>query len=48
VEQDQEIGTSGDIATLYDPGVYFEIRQGNTPLDPLEWLQIDKSSTKKF
>ncbi|MGB5685398.1 MAG: peptidoglycan DD-metalloendopeptidase family protein [Candidatus Electrothrix sp.] len=41
VEQDQEIGTSGDIATLYDPGVYFEIRHGDTPLDPLEWLQID-------
>ncbi len=48
VEQDQEIGSSGDIATLYDPGVYFEIRHGNTPLDPLEWLQIDKSLENKF
>jgi septal ring factor EnvC (AmiA/AmiB activator) len=41
VAQDQEIGTSGDIATLYDPGLYFEIRHGNMPLNPLEWLQID-------
>lgn len=41
VEQDQEIGTSGDIATLYEPGVYFEIRHGRTALNPLEWLQID-------
>ncbi|WP_339137612.1 MAG: peptidoglycan DD-metalloendopeptidase family protein [Candidatus Electrothrix sp. GW3-4] len=41
VEQDQEIGSSGDVATLYEPGVYFEIRHGRTPLDPLEWLQID-------
>ena len=48
VEQDQEIGASGDIATLYDPGVYFEIRHSNTPLDPLEWLQIEKSSVNEF
>jgi septal ring factor EnvC (AmiA/AmiB activator) len=48
IEQDQEIGTSGDIATLYDPGVYFEIRHGNTPLDPLKWLQIDKSLVNEF
>lgn len=41
VEQDQKIGTSGDIATLYEPGVYFEIRHRNAPLDPLDWLQID-------
>ena len=41
VEQDQEIGISGDIATLYEPGVYFEIWHDSTPLDPLEWLQID-------
>ncbi|CAK8715716.1 Septal ring factor EnvC, activator of murein hydrolases AmiA and AmiB [Candidatus Electrothrix laxa] len=41
VEQDQEIGTSGDIATLYEPGVYFEIRHDSMPLDPLDWLQID-------
>ena len=41
VVQDQEVGVSGDVATLYEPGVYFEIRHGSTPLDPLEWLQID-------
>ncbi|MCI5139846.1 MAG: hypothetical protein D3922_15875 [Candidatus Electrothrix sp. AR1] len=41
VVQNQEIGTSGDIATLYEPGVYFEIRHDSMPLDPLEWLQID-------
>ena len=41
IEQDQEVGISGDVATLYEPGVYFEIRHGSTPLDPLEWLQID-------
>jgi septal ring factor EnvC (AmiA/AmiB activator) len=41
VEQNQEIGISGDIATLYEPGVYFEIRHNSMPLDPLEWLQID-------
>ncbi len=41
IEQNQEVGISGDVATLYEPGVYFEIRHGSTPLDPLEWLQID-------
>ncbi len=41
VVQDQEVGISGDVATLYEPGVYFEIRHGSTPLDPLEWFHID-------
>ncbi|MCI5145567.1 MAG: M23 family metallopeptidase [Candidatus Electrothrix sp. AR3] len=41
VEQNQQLGTSGDIATLYEPGLYFEIRQGSTPLDPLKWIQTE-------
>jgi|MTBAKSStandDraft_1061840.scaffolds.fasta_scaffold10973_2 septal ring factor EnvC (AmiA/AmiB activator) len=32
------IGLAGDIATLFARGVYFEIRQGADPLDPLEWI----------
>ncbi len=39
VEQDQQIGTTGDIATLFEPGLYFEVRHESEPLDPLEWLQ---------
>ncbi|MCI5222511.1 MAG: hypothetical protein D3924_07535 [Candidatus Electrothrix sp. AR4] len=41
IQQDQKIGTSGDIATLYEPGLYFEIRHGSTAMDPLEWLEIE-------
>ncbi len=38
VDQGDLIGLTGDTATLMDEGVYFEIRHGSTPLDPLEWL----------
>lgn len=38
VKQGQLIGLTGDIATLFGKGMYFEVRQGATPLDPLEWL----------
>jgi len=34
----EEIGTTGDMATLYSQGLYFEIRHGKKPLDPLKWL----------
>jgi len=35
----EQIGTTGDIATLFSKGLYFEIRHGAEPLDPLPWLQ---------
>ncbi len=41
VRQNQKIGTSGDIATLYEPGLYFEIRHGSVALDPLEWIETE-------
>lgn len=42
VEDGDVIGTAGDIATLFEKGVYFEIRKDTTPLDPLEWISLDK------
>ncbi len=36
------IGTAGDIATLFEKGVYFEIREDTKPLDPLEWISLEK------
>jgi septal ring factor EnvC (AmiA/AmiB activator) len=41
VRPGQKIGVSGDLATLYEPGLYFEIRQGTGPQDPLLWLKAD-------
>ncbi len=38
VEAGEVIGMTGDIATLFDPGIYFEIRHGAKSLDPLKWL----------
>jgi septal ring factor EnvC (AmiA/AmiB activator) len=38
VFQGDIIGLTGDTATLMDEGIYFEIRHGSTPLDPLEWI----------
>jgi len=42
VESGQTIGIAGDIATLFEKGVYFEIRYETQPLDPLEWISLDK------
>lgn len=42
VEGGDIIGTAGDIATLFEKGVYFEIRQGASPLDPLAWITLEK------
>ena len=41
VAQNQKIGSSGDLATLYAPGLYFEIRQNGAAQDPLQWLKAD-------
>lgn len=41
VVQNQKIGSSGDLATLYAPGLYFEIRQNGAAQDPLQWLKAD-------
>jgi septal ring factor EnvC (AmiA/AmiB activator) len=33
------IGSTGDMATLFTRGLYFEIRRGSTRMDPLKWLK---------
>ena len=42
VKQGQSIGVMGDTATLFDEGLYFEIRHGSESEDPLLWLNPDK------
>ncbi len=37
----QQIGTTGDMATLFSKGLYFEIRKNSTTLDPLVWLSAN-------
>lgn len=44
IKSEQVIGTTGDIATLFGRGLYFEIRHGSTPDDPLLWLQPNSLS----
>ncbi|MBM9536993.1 murein hydrolase activator EnvC family protein [Desulfobulbus alkaliphilus] len=38
VRQGQVIGTTGEMATLFGKGLYFEIRHGSVAVDPLDWL----------
>ncbi len=40
----QPIGVVGDSATLFDEGLYFEIRRGKIPEDPLLWLDPNRLS----
>ena len=44
VEQEDTIGIMGDTATLFDEGLYFEIRHGRESLDPLLWLNPNRLS----
>lgn len=41
VTQGQVLGTTGELATLFGKGLYFEIRHGSTAEDPLLWLRPD-------
>lgn len=38
VQQGEAVALTGDTATLMQEGIYFEIRHGSTPEDPLLWL----------
>ena len=39
VSQGQVLGTTGEIATLFGDGLYFEIRRGTVAEDPLTWFR---------
>ncbi len=41
VRTKETIGIMGDTATLFDEGLYFEIRHGRDSLDPVLWLKPD-------
>jgi murein hydrolase activator len=45
IKKDDPIGIMGGTATLFDEGLYFEIRHGNEPLDPLLWLNPNRLKT---
>ncbi len=42
VDATTDIGIMGDTATLLTPGLYFELRQDTTHLDPLQWLDTTR------
>ena len=41
VAKGEAIGQIGEAGLLSGPALYFEIRQGGTSLDPLEWLKVN-------
>jgi septal ring factor EnvC (AmiA/AmiB activator) len=44
VRRGETIGVMGETATLFDEGLYFELRHGRESLDPLAWLTPDSLS----
>jgi septal ring factor EnvC (AmiA/AmiB activator) len=46
VAQRKKIGTTGGMATLFERGLYFELRHESTPLNPLKWLKPGSYSKK--
>lgn len=47
VKRNDIIGIMGSTATILDKGLYFEIRQNDEPVDPLEWLNKKKMRLAK-
>jgi len=45
VKQGTLLGTTGDMATLFERGLYFEIRYKSKPQDPLRWLKSGTYAT---
>jgi len=45
VKREEAIGIMGGTATLFDDGIYFEIRHGNQSQDPLIWLNPNRLRT---
>lgn len=41
VDEGDVIGIAGNIATLFEKGLYFEIRHDTEPVDPLAWISKD-------
>jgi murein DD-endopeptidase MepM/ murein hydrolase activator NlpD len=41
VEEGDTIGQVGETGMLTGPALYFEIREGETNLNPLKWLKVD-------
>ena len=41
VNEGDIIGKAGDIATLFEKGIHFQIRHYTEPVDPLEWISPD-------
>ncbi len=46
IKQGKKIGITGGMATLFERGLYFEIRHESKPLDPLKWLKPGSYSKK--
>ncbi|MFH0781017.1 MAG: peptidoglycan DD-metalloendopeptidase family protein [Pseudomonadota bacterium] len=42
IKRDETIGIMGGTATLFEDGIYFEIRHGSQSLDPLIWLNPNR------
>lgn len=45
LKREAAIGIMGSTATLFDEGIYFEIRHGSQSLDPLVWLNPNRLRT---
>ncbi|NTW88329.1 MAG: peptidoglycan DD-metalloendopeptidase family protein [Desulfobulbaceae bacterium] len=45
IKREDTIGIMGGTATLFDDGIYFEIRHGSQSLDPLIWLNPNRLKT---
>jgi septal ring factor EnvC (AmiA/AmiB activator) len=39
VKKGDLLGSTGDMATLFSKGLYFEVRYGSRAMDPLKWLR---------
>lgn len=40
IDRGQALGYVGDTGSLYGPRLYFEVRQGSSPMNPMSWIKM--------
>jgi septal ring factor EnvC (AmiA/AmiB activator) len=46
-QKEEVIGHIGDTGSLIGPSLYFEVREGGKPVDPMEWINLPRTDANR-